>query len=233
MIERLGYDSGMWDTFIRTDSNIIAMAPKKTDGRRRRAAAEPRATSTRSSSWATARCRSTTRRRRSCCSFVSDEGKGFVAAHVGLTALESWPEFGEMLGAPLRQHPIYGPGVVDQRRARISRRRSIFRATFPFRDEFYQPKNTRATRSTCYFASICRTCRPIPTASAERRLPDGVGEDVRQGPRVVSDRSRIRAETWDIRDVQLMYLEAMRWSLGMSDADLKPHPMVTNPGAAR
>src|SRR6476659_578299 len=32
VIERLGYDSGMWDTFIRTDSNIIAAAPKKTDG---------------------------------------------------------------------------------------------------------------------------------------------------------------------------------------------------------
>src|SRR5690349_20984645 len=28
-IERLGYDSGMWDTFIRTDSNIISKTPKK------------------------------------------------------------------------------------------------------------------------------------------------------------------------------------------------------------
>src|SRR5262245_48550947 len=32
IIERLGYESGMWDTFIRTDSNIISAAPKKTDG---------------------------------------------------------------------------------------------------------------------------------------------------------------------------------------------------------
>ena len=32
VIERLGYESGMWDTFIRTDSNIIAKNPKKTDG---------------------------------------------------------------------------------------------------------------------------------------------------------------------------------------------------------
>src|SRR5690349_16291982 len=31
-IGRLGYESGMWDTYIRTDSNIIAKAPKKTDG---------------------------------------------------------------------------------------------------------------------------------------------------------------------------------------------------------
>ena len=32
IIERLGYESGMWDTFIRTDSNVISKNPKKTDG---------------------------------------------------------------------------------------------------------------------------------------------------------------------------------------------------------
>jgi len=32
IIERLGYESGLWDTFIRTDSNIISKTPKKTDG---------------------------------------------------------------------------------------------------------------------------------------------------------------------------------------------------------
>ena len=31
-IERLGYESGTWDTFIRTDSNIVSRTPKKTDG---------------------------------------------------------------------------------------------------------------------------------------------------------------------------------------------------------
>ena len=32
MIERLGYESGAYDTFIRTDSNIIAKQPKRTTG---------------------------------------------------------------------------------------------------------------------------------------------------------------------------------------------------------
>ena len=32
VIERLGYESGAYDTFIRTDSNIVAMQPKKTTG---------------------------------------------------------------------------------------------------------------------------------------------------------------------------------------------------------
>ena len=32
VIERLGYESGAYDTFIRTDSNIIAKQPKRTTG---------------------------------------------------------------------------------------------------------------------------------------------------------------------------------------------------------
>mgnify|MGYP001216234106 CR=1 FL=1 len=32
VIERLGYESGVYDTFIRTDSNIISRQPKKTTG---------------------------------------------------------------------------------------------------------------------------------------------------------------------------------------------------------
>jgi hypothetical protein len=32
IVERLGYDTGLWDTLIRTDSHIIAAAPKRTDG---------------------------------------------------------------------------------------------------------------------------------------------------------------------------------------------------------
>src|SRR5262245_65024876 len=32
LIERLGYESGVWDTFIRTDSNIIAKQPLRTKG---------------------------------------------------------------------------------------------------------------------------------------------------------------------------------------------------------
>src|SRR6187402_3944433 len=32
IVERLGYESGLWDTFIRTDSNIVANTAFKTDG---------------------------------------------------------------------------------------------------------------------------------------------------------------------------------------------------------
>ena len=36
-----------------------------------------------------------------------------------------------------------------------------------------------------------------------------------------------REETWDRPDVQNMYLEAIKWALGMTNADVTPHPMPT------
>jgi uncharacterized protein len=33
------------------------------------------------------------------------------------------------------------------------------------------------------------------------------------------------SSTWDIRDVQQMYFEAIRWALGMTEAEPTPHPM--------
>lgn len=96
VIERLGYESGAYDTFIRTDSNIAAMDPKRTTG-------EP------ASGGPNLRMADAIfflghrdvpvdeQQKKDILSFVRD-GKGFVAAHTALTAWENWPEFGELLG---------------------------------------------------------------------------------------------------------------------------------------
>jgi type 1 glutamine amidotransferase len=31
-------------------------------------------------------------------------------------------------------------------------------------------------------------------------------------------------EAWDIRNLQIMMFEAIKWSLGLSDAPVQPHP---------
>jgi hypothetical protein len=89
VIERLGYETGLYDTYIRTDSNIIAKEPKRTTGepasggrawrwRTRSSSSAPRRADRRGAEEGIARLR-------------SREGKGFVAAHTGLTAFESGP----------------------------------------------------------------------------------------------------------------------------------------------
>src|SRR5262245_43223858 len=103
IVERLGYESGMWDTFIRTDSNIIATQPKKTDGSP--ASGGPSLTNVDAIFFMGHRdVPLDEAQKRELLQFVRD-GHGFVAAHVALTALESWPEFGERHGGPSDQPP--------------------------------------------------------------------------------------------------------------------------------
>ena len=176
-------------------------------------------------------CRSTRRRKGELLSFVRDEGKGFVAAHVALTAFESWPEFGDLLGARFDGHPVNGPGTVVNEDPAFPATKH-FPAAFDFTDEFYQPKDTPATR--CHvllrldLANVRAEPEPPPARSATTRSPGR-----RRTARAACSTGRFRhaAATWDIRDVQQMYFEAIKWALGSTDAILKPHPMTTTASA--
>src|SRR5689334_14248944 len=138
IIERLGYESGMWDTFIRTDSNIVSASPKKTDGSA--ASGGPSLSNVDAIFFMGHReVPLEASQKPELLKFVQ-EGHGFVAAHVALTALESWPEFGEMLGGQFDQHPISGPGTIINESPDFPATKH-FPASFPFNDEFYQPKN--------------------------------------------------------------------------------------------
>ena len=91
--------------------------------------------------------------------FVRD-GRGFVAAHVALTAFESWPEFLDSDRRAFRSAPDRRRRDDRQREPGSSRRRGIFRRGSPFNDEFYQPKEHLAREDRRAAAAGCRTCRP-------------------------------------------------------------------------
>jgi len=138
VIEKLGYESGQWDTFIRTDSNIISATPKKTDGSA--ASGGPNLSNVDAIFFMGHReVPLEPSQREELLKFVRD-GKGFVAAHVGLTAFESWPEFLDLIGARFDGHPISGPGTIVNERPDFTISRH-FPASFAFNDEFYQPKD--------------------------------------------------------------------------------------------
>ncbi len=228
VIERLGYESGAYDTFIRTDSNIVSKKPLKTTGQA--ASGGPSLANVDAIFFMGHRdVPLDDAQKAELLSFVRDEGKGFVAAHVGLTAFESWPEFGELLGARFDGHPINGPGVVINEDPAFPATRHL-PATFPFTDEFYQPKDYSRDK----IHVLLRLDLSNVPANPNLHQPNGdhpiAWAKMYGKGRVLFGSFAHTAGTWDIRDVQLFYLEAIKWSLGMTDADLKPHPMVTNPG---
>ena len=184
VIERLGYESGAYDTYIRTDSHIISKTPKKTSGEP--ASGGPNLNNVDAIFFMGHReVPLDEKQKAELLSFVRDDGKGFVAAHVGLTALESWPEFGELLGARFDGHPIVGAGVVinedpafpgDEAFSRALRlQRRVLSA-----EGVLARQGPRAAAAR----SVERAGEP-GAASSRRRLSAGVGEDVRQGPGVL------------------------------------------------
>ncbi len=113
IIERLGYESGAYDTLIRTDSHIISKTPLKTTGEP--ASGGPNLNNVDAIFFMGHReVPLDDKQKAELLSFVRDDGKGFVAAHVGLTALESWPEFGELIGARFDGHPDRRAGIDRQ-----------------------------------------------------------------------------------------------------------------------
>src|SRR5262249_2570877 len=157
--------------------------------------------------------------------FVRDEGKGFVAAHTALTAFESWPEFGELLGGRYDDHPWnVATGTIINEDPSFPATKH-FPATFPFVDEFYQPKAFSRGKSRVLLRldlskmppnpQLHRTDGDFPLAWAK---PYGKG-------RVFYSSLGHAAETWDNRDVAQMYFEAIKWALGLTDGDATPRPM--------
>jgi type 1 glutamine amidotransferase len=222
IIERLGYESGMWDTFIRTDSNIISASPKKTDGSA--ASGGPSLANVDAIFFMGHReVPLEDSQKAELLKFVS-EGHGFVAAHVGLTALESWPEFGEMLGGRFDQHPIVGPGTIINESPNFPATKH-FPASFPFTDEFYQPKNLSRDKVDVLLRLDLSNVPANPALHLNGDYPLAWAKMYGKG-RVFYGSFAHAAETWDIRAVQQMYFEAMRWALGLTDATPSPHAMT-------
>src|SRR5437667_5929079 len=140
VMERLGYESGAYDTYIRTDSNIISKHPLMTTGQP--ASGGPSLANVDAIFFLGHReVELSPEQRADLLSFVKDDGKGFVAAHTATTAFLSWPEFSEMLGGQYDEHP-WGTtsGTIINENPNFPATKH-FPAAFPFSDEFYQTKN--------------------------------------------------------------------------------------------
>ena len=233
VIEELGYKSGLYDSYIRTDSNIISRHPKMTTG-------EP-------ASGGPSLCNVDAifflghreidldaQGRADLMWFIHDAGKGFVAAHTGTTAfMQSWPEFGEMLGGRFDEHPwgtLEAPVIVtDPKFPGMSQ----FGPVFEIKEEFYQTKDFSPEKSRVLMrldtTKLDNTRRGVQAADYPYPL---VWARMYGKGRVYYSAFGHAPSTWDNPKLQEMYLGAIKWALGLVDADVTPIPMPPpQPGA--
>jgi type 1 glutamine amidotransferase len=228
VIERLGYESGAYDTYIRTDSNIVADKPLMTTGGP--ASGGPSLANVDAIFFLGHRdVPLEPQQRNELAAFVHDRGKGFVAAHVALTAFESWPEFGDLIGARYDDHPwnTANGTVINEDPAFPATRH--FPLVFPFVDEFYQPKAFSRDRMRVLLR--LDVSKMPPNANMRRAdgdFPLAWAKTYGKG-RVFYSSLGHASETWDNRDVAQMYFEAIRWALGLSEGDATPRQMAATP----
>lgn len=222
VIERMGYETGLYDTFIRTDSNIASKTPKRTTG-------EP-ASGGPSLQMADAVFFLGHRdvpiddgQKKDLLAFVHDDGKGFVGAHVALTAFEGWPEFGDLLGGRYDGHPWgQAAGTIINEGADFPATKH-FPATFAFNDEFYQAKNFSRTGARVLLRLDVGKM-PANPDSHTQDMPLAWAKQYGKG-RVFYSSLGHDAATWDNRDVAQMYFEAIKWALGLSEGDATGRPL--------
>lgn len=220
IVERLGYESGLWDTFIRTDSNIVANTAFKTDGTP--ASGGPSLSNVDGIFFLGHREIEINKQQREELLMFVRGGKGFVAAHTGLTAFESWPEFGEMLGGQYGGHLYTGPGQVVSEHPDFPAVRHLG-ASFEFTDEFYLAK-TFSRDKIDVLLRFNPTSAPAAALAQDGDFPLAWAKKYGQG-RVFYGSFSHDTETWDRRDIQLLYLEAIKWSLGLTEGEPQPHAL--------
>ena len=229
-IERLGYESGAFDTFIRTDSQLITKRPILFKTGTGIATGEQFLARNLTHFdaiffFGVREIELTPEQRDDLLSFVREDGKGFVAAHSAATAFFSWPEFGEMLGGRFDEHPwnvTEARVVVEDPKFPIM---SGFPASITVRDEHYQLKNFARDKLRVLArldpASVDLKAPLVHRTDAD--FPVAWAKTYGKGRVFYSTLGHL-PEVWDTPAVQRMYFEAIRWTLGLTEGDASPSP---------
>ncbi len=217
-IERLGRESGVYDTYIRTDTQLVTKQKIEAGNAKNLNFFDAVVFYT------TGELDMDDQQKKDLLSFVHDDGKGFIGVHSAIDTFYKWPEYGEMIGAYFNEHPwgiFDAPMVVEDPNFPGMQG---FPRTFTFRDEIYQPKNySRDKVHVIIHMDADKLDLSNPRVSAERRADKdfAVAWAKMYGKgRVYYNTMGHREESWDRKDVQTMYLEAIKWALGLTQADI-------------
>jgi len=224
-IERLGYESGAYTTYIRTDSQLLTKGKiERHDPRTPELSAAINAKNLDYFDaiffMGTGENDLSDQQKKDLLSFVHDDGKGFVGAHTGDDAFFTWAEFGEMIGGYFDNHPwgvFDAPVIVEDRNFPAMK---AFGPSFVIRDEIYVHKAPFSRDKVHVLASL--DAHKVDLAAArqlhrtDNDFPVAWTKSYGKG-RVFYSTFGHAPETWDNPAIQKMYLEAIKWAMGIGN----------------
>jgi type 1 glutamine amidotransferase len=234
-IERLGRESGLYVTFIRTDTQLITKGKIYGTGKYAAPPEGQRGVNAKNLDYFDAifflglgEEDLSAQQKQDLLSFVHDDGKGFVGGHSAIDAFYHWPEYGNMVGAYFDNHPwgvFDAPIVVEEPRFpglaglphEFNMRDEIYVVTdTPYaRDKVDVLARLDASRLNLKVPGLNRTDRDFPIAWVKNY---GKG-------RVFYSTLGHSDESWDDPRVQKLYFEAIKWALGLTPYTVSPHPL--------
>jgi uncharacterized protein len=218
-VYRMGHDSRLWETTLRTDTeNITKKDLKKGNFKNLNYFDAIVFAST------TGELDLTDDQKADMMSFIKDDGKGFVGIHAALDTNYKWPEYGEMIGGWFNDHPwgtFNAPIMVEDPTFPAVKH---FPAAFVKRDEIYQAKEWSRGKVNVLLR-LDETKLKLDGPRIHRDDHDfAVAWTKMHGKgRVFYSTLGHTSEAWDDPDIQKMYFEAIKWVLGMTEGRTTSH----------
>ena len=218
-IERLGHESGLWDTTIRTDTE--ALTKKKLEYNAKNLNDFDAVLF-----FTGGELEMDAQQKADFLSFIRDDGKGFLGVHSATITFTEWPEFGEMIGGYFDEHPwgtFDAPILIEDPSFPGMQQ---WPSSFVLRDEVYQIKSYSRDKVRVLMRldpakldlknkNVHRTDRDFAVTWAKSY---GKG-------RVFYSCLGHVPENWDDPRLQQMYSKAIQWALELIPGDTTPRPL--------
>jgi type 1 glutamine amidotransferase len=217
-IWKIGKDTGLWDTYIRTDTQLITK--KKLGGNAKNLDYFDAVLF-----YTTGELAMDDEQKASLLAFVHEDGKGFIGVHSAIDTFYKWPEYGEMVGAYFDDHPwtvFQAPVIVEDPNFPAMR---AFPPEFTIEDEIYQPKQFSRDRVRV-LARLDETKIDLKNPRVKRTDKDFAVAWAREYGKghVFYSTFGHNPAVLTRPDVQAMYREAVKWAMGMVQGDATPRP---------
>jgi type 1 glutamine amidotransferase len=218
-IERLGTECGLWETTLRTDTEVLTK--KKLEYNAKNLNDFDAVLF-----YTGGDLEMDGQQKADFISFIRDDGKGFIGVHSAAITFVDWPEYGDMIGGYYDEHPwltfdapiiVEDPGFPGMQQ---------WPRSFVLRDEIYQMRN--------YSRSKVRVLMRLDVGKLDMKNKNVHRTD---GDFAVTwakmyGKGRVYyttlghvEENWDKPEFQQMITEAIAWAMGLENADIASRPL--------
>jgi len=219
---KLGQESQLWDTYIKTDTQLVTKKKLPANGKNLDyfdAVAF----------YTTGELDMDDEQKAALIAFVKEDGKGFLGVHSAPDTFYKWPEYGEMLGGYFDGHPwntFEAPIINEDPTNPIV---SMFPKSFTVYDEIYQARAFSREKSRVLLR-LNENKLDLTKPAVKRTDKDFAVAWMHQygKGRVFYSSLGHTEQSWDRPDVQKMWVEAVKWCMGLSEADATPRPRPAN-----